>query len=583
MTQEIMQIRYTSWSRASCWVAVGLGLLATTLGAAAQTTPATRPGTQGGPPGGIGGPPVGQQQQQELQQRQQQIQQSMPPPQRPAGPPSPVPGGQAGTGGSPGGSAPALGGTGTVGEPSGTTTPPVQFGGAPRAGGMLGAGQATGAARTLAVAPATLSLPGAITIGIQNNLTTLLADERAVEARALRQQIRSFLLPNLFGTAYQQNRTLNLVAQGLVPSGGQDMGGGMPPGGGGAAPTIPSFVGPFYSFDARLNFSQALLNLSALRQYKSTQAAVQVADLTAGLAREQVATFVALAYLTAQRGSLDVRAARADFGLAEALLQLARRQREVGVANGIDVVRAESRVAQQRLRVVQAEASAVQDRLDLERAVGLPQGSATVLTDTLATRPEAVPTVAAALPAAQAARLDARVAEQTIEQRILDRRSRGAARVPIVSAAADYGQSAVTPFNKDRATRTFGVTMSVPIFDGGYIGGRVKAALSEQRQAELQLGNTRGQVEQDVRQALVAWNLAVAQVQSADEQLGLADRELALATQRFRAGVADNLEVLQAQAGLANARALRVQALAQYGAARLNFAAATGTAQSFRL
>jgi outer membrane protein len=41
--------------------------------------------------------------------------------------------------------------------------------------------------------------------------------------------------------------------------------------------------------------------------------------------------------------------------------------------------------------------------------------------------------------------------------------------------------------------------------------------------------------------------------------------------------------VLQAQAGLANARALRVQALAQYGAARLNFAAATGTAQSFRL
>ncbi|WP_283566869.1 TolC family protein [Hymenobacter sp. H14-R3] len=578
-----MQIRYTSWSRASCWVAVGLGLLATTLGAAAQTTPATRPGTQGGPPGGIGGPPVGQQQQQELQQRQQQIQQSMPPPQRPAGPPSPVPGGQAGTGGSPGGSAPALGGTGTVGEPSGTTTPPVQFGGAPRAGGMLGAGQATGAARTLAVAPATLSLPGAITIGIQNNLTTLLADERAVEARALRQQIRSFLLPNLFGTAYQQNRTLNLVAQGLVPSGGQDMGGGMPPGGGGAAPTIPSFVGPFYSFDARLNFSQALLNLSALRQYKSTQAAVQVADLTAGLAREQVATFVALAYLTAQRGSLDVRAARADFGLAEALLQLARRQREVGVANGIDVVRAESRVAQQRLRVVQAEASAVQDRLDLERAVGLPQGSATVLTDTLATRPEAVPTVAAALPAAQAARLDARVAEQTIEQRILDRRSRGAARVPIVSAAADYGQSAVTPFNKDRATRTFGVTMSVPIFDGGYIGGRVKAALSEQRQAELQLGNTRGQVEQDVRQALVAWNLAVAQVQSADEQLGLADRELALATQRFRAGVADNLEVLQAQAGLANARALRVQALAQYGAARLNFAAATGTAQSFRL
>ena len=594
-----MQHKHSLLARTGGWaVAAGVGLLAATLSAAAQTNPtvpspaATRPGTQGSPAGGIGGPPVGQQQQQELQQRQQQIQQSMQQqPQMPAGPPSPVPGGQRGGAGGQGAGAPppGPGGTGTVGEPRGSTTPPAQFGGAPGAGSMLGAGQATGAARTLAVAPATLSLPEAITIGIENNLTTLLANERAEEARALRQQIRSFLLPNLFGTAYQQNRTLNLVAQGLAPSGGDTgsmgggTGGGGMPGGGSAAPTIPSFVGPFNTFDARLNFSQALLNLSALRQYKSTQAAVQVADLTAGLAREQVATFVALAYLSAQRGGLDVRAARADLGLAEALLSLARRQREVGVANGIDVVRAESRVAQQRLRVVQAEASAVQDRLDLERAVGLPQGSATVLTDTLAARPEVIPTPAAALPAAQAARLDARVAEQTIEQRILERRGRAAARIPVVSAAADYGQSAVTPFNKDRATRTFGVTLSVPIFDGGYIGGRVKAALSEQRQAELQLGNTRGQVEQDVRQALIAWNLSLAQVQSADEQLGIADRELALATQRFRAGVADNLEVLQAQAGLANARALRVQALAQYGAARLNFAAATGTAQSFRL
>ncbi|WP_223649888.1 TolC family protein [Hymenobacter psoromatis] len=589
-----MHNRYPSLAWASCRATVaGVGLLAATLGAAAQTnTPAaTRPGTQSSPQGGIGGPPVGQQQQQELQQRQQQIQQSMPP-QMPAGPPSPVPGaGRQGSMGSQGGGAPQSGpgGTGTVGEPTGTTTQQAQFGGSPSAGGMIGAGQATGAARTLAVAPATLSLPEAINIGIQNNLTTLLADERAVEARAMRQQIRSFLLPNLFGTAYQQNRTLNLVAQGLVPSGGDmgsmggGMGGGGMPGGGSPAASIPSFVGPFNTFDARLNFSQALLNLSALRQYKSTQAAVQVADLTAGLAREQVATFVALAYLTAQRGNLDVRAARADFVLAEALLRLARQQREVGVANGIDVVRAESRVAQQRLRVVQAEASAVQDRLDLERAVGLPQGSATVLTDTLAARAEAIPDVATALPAAQTARLDARVAEQTIEQRIMDRRSRGAARVPVVTAAADYGQSAVTPFKNDRATRTYGVTLSVPIFDGGYIGGRVKAALSEQRQAELQLGNTRGQVEQDVRQALLAWNLSLAQVQSADEQLSIADRELALATQRFRAGVADNLEVLQAQAGLANARALRVQALAQYGAARLNFAAATGTAQSFRL
>ena len=575
-----------------CRAAVaGLGLLTVTLSAAAQSNPAAPPATRPAPagsgqPGGIGGPPVGQQQQQELQQRQQEMQQTAQQQQMqrpPAGPPSPAPAG-AGQMAPAGQGAPSPGGPGTLGEPSGTTTPPAQVGNAaPRGGTMMGT--PTGAARTLAVAPATLSLPEAMTIGLKNNLTTLLATERATEARALRQQVRSFLLPNITGTAYQQNRTLNLVAQGLVPSGSQDMmGGGTGGGTGGTAPPlIPSFVGPFNTFDARLNFSQALLNIAALRQYKSSAAAVRVADLTAELAREQVATFVALAYLTAQRGSLDVRAARADLVLAEALRQLAQKQRDAGIANGIDVVRAEVRASQQRLRLAQAEASATQDRLDLERAVGLPQGSATVLTDTLAARAEAVPTVEQALAPAQAARLDARIAEQTIAQKELDRRARAAARYPIISAAGDYGQSAVTPFKNDRITRTYGVTLSVPVFDGGYVGGRVKAALSEQRQAELELGNTRGQVEQDVRQALIGWNLAAAQVRAADEQLTLADLELALATQRFRAGVADNLEVLQAQAALANARALRVQALAQYGAARLNFAAATGTAQSFRL
>ena len=577
---------------------VGAGLLLAAPGAAAQgsgsaATPATRPAPAASQQqAGFGGPPVGQPQQQQLQQRRQQIEQTQQQQQQAqqqqqqgqgqpgaVGRPAPLPQGQSAPAGQ--GAPAGSGSTGTLGEPSGTTTPQAQVGGGVQFGGNLAA--QTGAARVLETAPATLSLPEALAIGLDNNLTTLLAVERAAQARALRQQVRSFLLPNLTGMAYQQNRTLNLAAQGLA-AGDDNM--QMPPGGGGGggmASPIPSFVGPFYTFDARLYFSQALLDIASLRQYKSTAASVEVADLNAQLAREQVATFVALAYLNAQRGALDLQAARADFVLAEALLVLAQKQHDAGIANGIDVVRAATRVSQQRLRVVQAEAAVAQDRIDLERAVGLPQGSATVLTDTLSARPVPVPTVAEALPAAQTTRLETRIAEQTIEQRVLEHHARAGARYPVISAAADYGQSASKPFKNDRATRTFGVTLSVPVFDGGYIRGRENEALSQQRQAELQLGNTRGQVEQDVRNALLAWNLAVAQVGNADEQLALAQRELDLAVQRFRAGVADNLEVLQAQAGLANARALRVQALAQYGAARLNFAAATGTAQQFRL
>ncbi|MEJ7661283.1 MAG: hypothetical protein WKG07_17610 [Hymenobacter sp.] len=123
--------------------------------------------------------------------------------------------------------------------------------------------------------------------------------------------------------------------------------------------------------------------------------------------------------------------------------------------------------------------------------------------------------------------MDARVAEQAIEQRIMDRRSRGAARSQWFRLAADYGQSAVAPFNKDRATRTFGVTMMRT--DRWRLHRRAREGRLERAAPgrTLYAGNTRGQVEQDVRQALIAWNLSLAQVQSADEQLGIADRELA--------------------------------------------------------
>jgi outer membrane protein len=482
-----------------------ISALGVTISGHAQTPsqPATAsPGapTQNNSQQSFGGAPPGQQQQQELQRRRQQLQQSGAPsqPQLPAAS-SPAAGGQPGAGAAAAPASPL--GAGLSGEPRGATTPRASVGGTLR--GPSTQGTQTGAARVLAQAPASLSLGEAITIGLDNNLATLLAAERAEEARALRQQVRSFLLPNISGSAFQFNRTLNLAAQGFAFEGDAATGGGGTGGGTGggapAAPAFPTFIGPFNTFDARLNFSQVLLNLAALREYKSSSAAVQVADLTAQLAREQVATFVALAYLSTQRSNLEVAAARADFALAEALRTLAVKQRNAGIANGIDVVRAEARATQEHLRVVQAEAIAEQTRLDLERAVGLPQGSSTQLTDTLTARLEAAPPLEAAIQQALGERLDTRIAEQTIAQKQLDRRARAAARYPVVSAVGDYGQSANTPFRNDRATRTYGVQLSVPVFDGGYTRGRVNAALSQQHQAEWALGNSRGQVEQDVR------------------------------------------------------------------------------------
>ncbi|HEY6118481.1 MAG TPA: TolC family protein, partial [Pyrinomonadaceae bacterium] len=71
-------------------------------------------------------------------------------------------------------------------------------------------------------------------------------------------------------------------------------------------------------------------------------------------------------------------------------------------------------------------------------------------------------------------------------------------------------------------------------------------------------------------------------VRAADKSVELAQRELQMARDRFRAGVADNLEVISAQTAVAEARAAQVIALTQYNAARLNLAASLGRAETFR-
>jgi len=57
---------------------------------------------------------------------------------------------------------------------------------------------------------------------------------------------------------------------------------------------------------------------------------------------------------------------------------------------------------------------------------------------------------------------------------------------------------------------------------------------------------------------------------------------LEMARDRFRAGVGDNIEVVNAQTALANARLDQISALADYNGARLNLAAALGRARTFR-
>jgi outer membrane protein len=457
--------------------------------------------------------------------------------------------------------------TGAQGGASGGSTVGGLPGGQGAAGGLPGRSNLPGAARVTR-GPSALGLEQAIQLAIENNVATLLAREREREAEGLRTQSRAGLLPNVSGTSYQANLTQNLAALGFQP---------------GTFPGITNtFIGPFNNFDARARLVQSIFSLAAIRNFQLGKAGVRVAELQEGLAREQVATFTALTYLEALRSGRDVEAAQSDVELAQTLLELAQHQHEAGVATGVDVTRAETRLAQSRVRLSQAQTSSEQAVLNLQRVVGLPLGSTLTLTDPLRFTNDPLPSVETAVEEAGRSRPEVRIAEAQAGLAGLERRAAKAELLPSVDFVGDYGVSGITPTNTALPTRRVAVQLNVPIFNGGLTRGRIEAASSRERQAALELGSVRGQVEEDVRLAFSALRTTAEQVSAAQQSVALAQRELEMARDRFRAGVGDNVEVVAAQAALSNARGAEVTALAQYNASRLNLAAALGRAEAFR-
>src|SRR6185295_6529265 len=255
-----------------------------------------------------------------------------------------------------------------------------------------------GAART-SPAPAQLSLTDAIHLALQNNLATLSAQEQRREATGFVQQARSALLPNISAATYQANLTTNLAALGFQ---------------GQVFPGISTFIGPFNNFDARARLVQTIFDLSAIRNYQSSHEGVRIAEFRQQLAREQVSEATALTYLETLRTERNVSAAQADVNLAEALLRLAQDQRNAGVATGVDVTRAETRLAQERVNLAQSQTAAEQARLNLQRVIGVPLGSPLVLTDPLTFTAEALPQPASAVSDALAHRAEVLISEAQV-------------------------------------------------------------------------------------------------------------------------------------------------------------------------
>ena len=425
------------------------------------------------------------------------------------------------------------------------------------------------AAARSADAPTPVSLRGAITSALESRLDSIVAREQASQARSRALQSASSLLPQLTASLSEVHTFgISLVAQGLASI----------PGFSG----IPAVIGPYDTFDARAHLTQRLFDWGAIRRSQSGAAAARAASEEEKAAREQVATAAALSYLEAVRAQRAVSAARADKEVADSLLSLARDRKDQGAATGVDVVRAQARAADADAALLRAKISEIEAQLLLKRVAGWPLGRELKLTDDFTAASSSGPALEPSLTAAFSGRAEVAAAEDHARAESLGAKAAFGDRAPSIVLTGDYAQSGSLPSDA-RSVGDIGGAVSLPLFSGGLLKGRQEEAESRGRLALANLADVRQQVELDVRTALERLSESAEEERASELSLSLAVRELAMAQDRYAAGLGASVDVIEAQAELARARSAQVSALARYHSARVNYAAAIGDAANFSL
>ena len=417
-----------------------------------------------------------------------------------------------------------------------------------------------------------LSLGDAARLAAKQSGGVDVARQRVAQAEARVTQRRGALFPDLAAGIAQAERNVNSATFGFSfsnPVTGKPL---LRPDG--------EIIGPVPTVDMRYRLQQPLLDLGNVAKWRAAQSSVLAASADVQAQADLAAATAAAVYVRAARADAQLASRRADSALAADLLRIARDQLQAGTGIALDVTRAESQLANVRAQIIGARNERDRGLLELKRAVGLPLDAPLTLSDSLAGMPvgDVAPDAASALARATESRADVKaLLAQETAQRAASQAIKWE-RTPQLGLVVDQGVIGKN-WNRLLPTYSWGVQLSVGLFDGFRREGRVQEQLAATRETDAKLRDLRAQSALEVRAALLDLSAALEQVDAVRERLRLAEQEVSQAQERFRAGVAGNGDVITALLSLNQARTLRNDALASYHGSRVALARAMGEVQ----
>jgi outer membrane protein TolC len=409
--------------------------------------------------------------------------------------------------------------------------------------------------------PLNLSLDEAIARGLKTNLGLLTRENSSTNARVDKMRLLAALLPTVNAGVSMTEQQASLATFGFH------------------VPNVPTVIGPFHYQDARASADVPVYDPRTIKAWRSQGESLRAAELSAKDARDLVVQAVASAYLQIIATAARVDATRVQVETAQALYERARDQHRAGTSPAIDELRSQVELKTQQQQLLALQNQVAKDKLTLSRAIGLPSGQTFEISDKAPYKPLEGLTPSEALQRAYAARADYQSAQSQVRAAELAHQAVVSEWLPTAGISANYDLVGPT---LDNSHGTFGITGSIKmsIFDGGRRRADILERATALKQKKEELANMQGQIDQEVRAALLDLNSAADQVVVAQSNIELANQTLTQARDRFAAGVTDNIEVVQAQESVSNAQQNLISSVYAHNLAKVALARALGATEA---
>src|SRR5712692_1373689 len=268
-----------------------------------------------------------------------------------------------------------------------------------------------------------LTLDQAVGLALKQNPTAQIAILQAAQSEQDKNIARAELLPQANAKISDEAQKVNLLAQ---------FGGKTP------FPGFPKTLGPYQVFSAGPSFGGPVFDLTLWRRYQAAQSTVNSSKANSLSTREQVILLVVSQYIGTLRAMANVQASQSRVELAQALYDQAADLQKEGVGTGIDTLRANVELQNEKQRLIQAETDRETFLYGLSRLLNLDPRQPIELGDSLSFFDTPQPEVETSLELALAERQEWKALESQIKAAESQKKAAQFSRLPSVRFDGDF-------------------------------------------------------------------------------------------------------------------------------------------------